>query len=52
MITSSRVTYLTGVRDHLARIADEAQQAGLSAEDALATLEDREARRARRGGPV
>lgn len=48
--SSSRVRYLTGVRDHLARISDEAQSAGLAAEDALGGLEDREARRAARGG--
>lgn len=50
MTTSSRVKYLTGVRDHLSRISDEAQQAGLTAEDALGVLEDREARRTSRSG--
>ncbi len=47
-MTGRRTTYLSTTRDTISRVADEAQTQGLAAEDALATLEDREARRATR----
>jgi len=45
-----RTATLTGTRDTLRRIADEAQRNALAAEDTLAALEDREARRTTRSG--
>ena len=47
-MSGQRTKYLTTTRDTLSRVADEAQAQSLAAEDALATLEDREARRAAR----
>lgn len=47
-MSGQRTSYLTTTRDTLARIADEAQAKGLAAENALASLEDRESRRATR----
>lgn len=47
-MSGRRSQYLTGTRDTMRKVADEAQARSLAAEDALATLEDREARRAGR----
>lgn len=47
-MSGRRTTYLSTTRDTISRVADEAQAQGLAAEDALASLEDREARRATR----
>ena len=47
-MSGRRTTYLSTTRVTISRVADEAQAQGLAAEDALASLEDREARRATR----
>lgn len=44
----TRSKFLSSTRDTLAKVSDEAQAQAMRAEDALASLEDREARRATR----
>ena len=47
-MSGRRTEYLSTTRDTLRKVADETQARSLAAEDALADLEDREARRASR----